>query len=132
MSLSVHGEDDAEELTVKPFTINLQLVTVTHEWSATALIDSGADCNVMSYEMWVQLGKPELAPSMLSFKNFSRTQTTSLGKLCLKVRIKDQSMHIVFHVTHENQAAVNVVLGRQWMGATNCQINWLHETTHYR
>lgn len=33
-------------------------------------------------------------------------------------------MHLVIHVTHENQAAMDVVLGRQWMGQTNCQLNW--------
>ena len=70
MSLSLHGEEDAEELTVKPFTLHLQLVTSTHEQSPTALIDSGADCNVMSYDMWESLGKPELVYSMLSFKSF--------------------------------------------------------------
>ena len=33
-------------------------------------------------------------------------------------------MHIPFHVANKDQAYVNVVLGRQWIGMTNCQINW--------
>ena len=33
-------------------------------------------------------------------------------------------MHIPFHVAHKDQAFVNVVLGRQCIGMTNCQINW--------
>lgn len=114
MALSVNNEDDVDKLSVKPFTtINLQLVTTKCEQSTTALIDSGADCNVMSYDMWESLGKPKLVPSMLSFKSFFGTQIASLGKLCTKVRIKDRSMHVYFHVANKGQAAVNVVLGRQ-------------------
>ena len=124
MALSLVGEDETEEAEIAPFTLLLQLLLPTHETSTTALIDSGADCNVMSYETWESLGKPELTQSKLSFKNFSGTQTSSLGKLYIKAKIQDQPMHLVFHVTNKQQASVNVVLGRQWIGATNCQINW--------
>ena len=34
-------------------------------------------------------------------------------------------MEIVFEVAHKDQAVVNVVLGRRWMGATNCQLDWI-------
>ena len=124
MALSLEGEDESEELAIDPFTLHLQLLSPTKETSTTALIDSGADCNVMSYETWESLGKPELTQSKLSFKNFSGTQTASLGKLYIKARIQDQPIHVVFHVANKQQASVNVVLGRQWIGATNCQIDW--------
>ena len=128
MALSIN-EDKDDEFIVKPFTIHLQLLTASQEQSTIALIDSRADWNVMSYNIWTSLGNPVLVPSKLQFTNFSGTQTTSLGKLCLKVRFKDQSMHIVFHVADKDQASMNIALGRQWMGLTNCQINWT--TRHY-
>ena len=124
MALFVAGEDETKEFTIEPFTLHLQLLSPTHETRTTALIDSGANCNVISYETWEFLGKPELTQSKLSFKNFSGTQIASLGKLYIKAQIQDQPMHLVFHVANKHQASVNVVLGRQWIGATNCQINW--------
>ena len=78
----------------------------------------------MSYDIWQFLGKPDLVPSKLTFQKFLGTQTASLGKICVKICIQDQSMHIPFHVANKDQAFVNVVLGRQWIGMTNCQINW--------
>ena len=61
MALSLEKED-ADEFAVKPFTIPLQLLTATQEQSMTALIDSGVDCNVLSYDIWTSLGKIDLVP----------------------------------------------------------------------
>ena len=49
MALTMLGNDDQEEEFVKPFTLHLQLLANQQETTTTALIDSGADCNVMSY-----------------------------------------------------------------------------------
>lgn len=42
----------------------------------------------------------------------------------VKVQIHHLTMYIVFHVEHKDQAAINVVLGRQWIGTNNVQIHW--------
>ena len=110
MALSLVGEDETEEFNIEPFTLHLQLLSPTHETRTTALIDSGADCNVMSYETWESLGKPELTQSKLSFKNFFGTQIANLGKLYIKEWIQDQPMHLVFHVANKQQASMSVVL----------------------
>ena len=91
MYLFVTSVEDGEDLYVQTFTINLDLVIATHQLSTAALIDSRADCNVMSHEIWKFLGKPKLVPSKLSFKSFSRTQNSSLGKLCINVCINAHS-----------------------------------------
>ena len=109
---------------MNPFTLHLQLLTTDLDTWTIALIDSGADCNVLSYETWEKLGKPELIPSTLTFDNFSGSKTLSLGKLCVKALVQEQPMHIVFQIAHEGQATINVVLGRQWIAAHNFQINW--------
>ena len=78
----------------------------------------------MSYMTWVELGKPRLASSQLTFTSFSGSNTRSLGKLCVETYINNQPMPIVFHVVHQNQAAVKLVLGRSWMLVTSCQLDW--------
>ena len=111
MALSMVGEDETQEFTLEPFTLHLQLLSLTNQIQTTTLIDLEADCNVMLYETWESLGKPELTQSKLSFTNFSGIQTASLGKLCIKTRIQDQPMHVVFHVANKQQASVSVVPG---------------------
>ena len=74
-------------------------------------MDSRADCNVMSYTMWETLGRPKLQPSSLTFKSFSESLTSSLGKICLKAQIQEQEIYINFHVGNKDQAAMNIVLG---------------------
>ena len=64
MALFEHGNED-DESTVKPFTIHLQLTTDTCKQLTTALIDSGADCNVISYDMWESLGTLKLVHQCL-------------------------------------------------------------------
>ena len=48
----------------------------------------------------------------------------NLGNLNIKTRLQDQPMHLVFHVANKQQASMSVVLGRQWIGTMNCQIDW--------
>ena len=81
MALIAVSGDDLEEEFVKPFSLHLQLLTTQSEILTTALIDTGADCNVMSYTMWEKLGKPNLTPSTISFQIFSRSLTSNLGKI---------------------------------------------------
>ena len=111
MSLSVNDDEDWEDSCVQPFTINLDLVTTTHQLSNATLTYSRANCNAISHDIWKFLGNPKLVPSRLSFKIFFGTQTSSLEKMCIKIRIQDQSMHIPFYVANEDQASMNVILG---------------------
>ena len=88
-----------------------------------ALIDAGVDCNVISYDTWVSMGKPILDPCQTTFKGFSSTQTSYLGKIYLKVRIQTEAMHANFYVADKNHKVLVVLLGHSWMCSTNCQIN---------
>ena len=49
---------DKEPEIIPPFLLDMQLVTTSHAKWTKALIDSGADCNILSYETWVSLDKP--------------------------------------------------------------------------
>ena len=93
---------------------------MTHQ----ALIDLGADCNVLSYDAWEALGKPQLTNVKMNFQSFSGEETKSLGKCCIKMSIQDQSMHITFYIANKHQSLVDIVLGRSWIASTNCGLNW--------
>ena len=104
---------------VTPFKVAMQLLTGTKMVQVESLIDTGADCNVLSYETWEKLGKPDVSPSSLTFTSFAGVTSNCLGTIYLKARIQHQSMGIIFHIAHRNQAVVNVILGRHWIQQTN-------------
>lgn len=118
-----------EEDFVEPFHIQLQMHTQTAAFHASALIDSGADCNVMSHEVWNALGNPTLTSVHTQFHSFSKEATPSLGKWCIKISIQDQPMYCTFYIANKDQALVDVVLGRSWIRSTSCALDWA--TMHY-
>jgi len=109
--------EESKEEYVEPFTLHLQIYAANFKVWTTTLIDSQADCNVMSHETWEKLNKPQLKPSTLSFKSFSRTNTQSLVTLCIKAQIHNTPMQLVFHVAPQSQVTLDVVLGHQWIRA---------------
>ena len=123
LMVSQEVNKDKEPELIPPFFLDLQLVTKSHAMWTKALIDSGADCNVLSYETWVTLGKPTLEPCQTTFRSFLSTETLCLGEICLKVRIQTEAMHINFYVANKNHKGFAVLHGRSWMCSTNCQIN---------
>ena len=83
LTILVENKEESNDLMVKPFTINLNLSTITEFITTPTLVDSGVDLNVMSYKTWTKLGQPILSTSTLTFKNFARIEIASLGKLTI-------------------------------------------------
>ena len=116
LTITTSGKSSAQ---VTPFKLAMQLLTPTKMVQIESLIDTRADCNVLSYETWENLGKPNVFPSSLTFTSFAGITSNCLGTIYLKAKIQHQSMGIIFHIAHCNQAMVNVILGRHWIQQTN-------------
>ena len=116
--------NEKDEDVIPPFQLNLQLSTHRAQVASIALLNSGADQNIISYDLWDGLQQPKLSSSTVSFQSFSKSTTTSQGKCCLKLCIGDQSMHTIFHVAQKEQASVDMILGQSWMAQINCLIDW--------
>ena len=56
-------KNDTNQNFTEPFHIGLDLHTLKNTITEPALIDSGADLNILSYEVWEALGKPRLIPT---------------------------------------------------------------------
>ena len=50
-------KNDTNQSFTEPFHIGLDLHTLKNTITERALIDSGADLNILSYEVWEALGK---------------------------------------------------------------------------
>ena len=80
MVMTIQISDDEEF--VEPFNIQMCIHTKQASYDTSTLIDSGVDCNVLSYNVWEALGKPQLTNVKMNFQSFSGEETKSLGK-CL-------------------------------------------------
>ncbi len=120
MTIHTSDEDDF----VDPFHIQLRMHTQQAAFQVSALIDSGADCNVLSYVVWDALDQSQLTNIHTNFHSFSGEETPSLGKCCIKLSIQNQPMYTTLYVVNKDQALVDVVLGRSWIRSTNCGLDW--------
>lgn len=64
----------------------------------------------MSYDKWKEPSKPNLVLLILSLNKILGIPNPFLGNLCIEARVQDQPMHVVFHISHKNQASMNAVL----------------------
>ena len=72
---------DVKQDLIEPFYIGLDLHTSKHIITELALIDSGANLNMLSYEFWEAYGEPLTPPVWQDDK--------SLGFIILKLRIQE-------------------------------------------
>ena len=104
--------NQSESETIPPFLVRLRLINYQTSCLADAMIDLGAECNLLSHTTWKKLGQPTLAPSTLSLIDFKGKRSKALGEILLRVRIHDQAMMIPFQVLPTNGCDYQLLLGR--------------------
>ncbi|MCO5581925.1 hypothetical protein L7F22_035814 [Adiantum nelumboides] len=89
-----------------------------------ALLDSGARHNLLSYGVWCQIGKPPLSHSTIQVKGINKKRTTVFGILQTPIVYDKGTVDQTFLVMPSGTMEGNINLGRQWMVATKCIIDW--------
>ena len=113
--LAVSAAKIEEELPiVKPFRIATKLVN--------ALIDSGADLNILSWNVWEDMGHPEITPTSINFVGFLANTTACLGKILLKVNTQDVPQYVLFYASNVDESIEQVILRHHWMQTTNMRV----------
>ena len=80
LTLSSKSEDE-EDPFVEPFCLEINLLSQKSTMSTHALIDSGTDLNVISWEIWDAMGQTRLNPPKLRFIGFSQAESDCLGSI---------------------------------------------------
>ena len=93
-----------------------------------ALLDTGARHNLLSYGVWCQLGKPTLSESTIHVKGINKKTSKVLGILNTPIAYDNGVVVQDFLVMPTGTMEGNINLGRTWMSATRCNIDW--ETRH--
>ena len=79
-----------------------------------AFIDSGANGNTISYELYKQLKDVELQKTTTTFKSFTGHKTKPHGVCMLQVFIDELTYGDKFFVTQVGLQDVPIILGRTW------------------
>ena len=123
LTLSFKSEDE-EDPFVEPFCLGINLLSQKATLSTHALIESGADLNGISWEIWDAMGQPRLNPSNLRFIGFSQAESECLGSITFKVSIQDEPSYVKFYAATKGESVEHVILGRLWMLNTNYNLVW--------
>lgn len=78
-----HQSDNKD--VIPPFMVKLRLINLQTSCEADVLIDSGAECNLLSHKTWALLGQPTLTPSPFSLIDFKGERSKALGEILLRV-----------------------------------------------
>lgn len=104
---------------IPPFLVKLRLINYQTSCEAEAMIDFGAECNLLLHKTWESLGQPTLTSSTLNLIDFKGERSKALGEILLRVRIQEQAMMIPFQVLPTNGFDYKLLLGKSWMKETN-------------
>lgn len=97
-----------------------------------ALVDTGADINTISYEIWEGIGKPALLQSDIIVGSFSGEQEIVEGVCKLPVFINGSNLLHEFFVITIGQQVDSVILGQPWQREYDCCIKWKEEGINYK
>lgn len=115
------NENQTEDYTA-PLLVPLGIVSP--QVTCMAILDSGADVNVISKQLYQGLQTNKLLPTTAVFQGFSNQQTQCIGILTMNIFIQEQEEPCTFYVTDTNDYAHEVILGRNWMAKHQCSIDW--------
>ncbi len=94
-----------------------------------ALIDSGADANVLSYEAYEKL-QCEYKSTSTQLTSFANVDTEALGITTLCLNQSDFKTESQFYIARPNQSNHEMILGRAWMRKNRCSIDWDKNLVH--
>ena len=90
----------------------------------TALIDTGADTNTISYDLWVNLGQPQLKATTLQVVSFFGQTTNLLGMCRLPVYVCGYNCQHEFNVFPKDTTDTQIILGQPWQRTFECTLKW--------
>ena len=95
-----------------------------------ALLDTGVDVNVLSYETWESFGKQELASSSKSI-DLLKGNSMVQGCLNLNVFIGNTDVHERFYVLKPGHLETPIILGQPWQRRYNGVPKWRKDGVNF-
>ena len=126
--LNLHEEDELLNEDVPQPIILIQIGL--ERKLVKALIDTGSDCNTISYELFHTLNDVALQPTHAVLRSSTSHTTQPKGVCKLMVHVERLSCGDKFFVTQTEMQDVSIILGRTWQKRYNCFFNWKNNLVH--
>ena len=88
MDKHIYVAHQLEHSTIPPILLWLQLINYQTNCMGDAIIDSGAECNLISHVTWEKLDKPTLNPSKFHLADFKGERSQAIGKILLHIHVQ--------------------------------------------
>ena len=95
-----------------------------------AFLDTGADGNTISHELYACLNNVVISPTNTQFQDYIGHRAPAFGICDLKILIQGLTCGDEFFVTQPKLQDVPMILGRSWQMKYNCYFNWCEKTIH--
>ena len=89
-----------------------------------ALLDSGADINVMAAHIYEAFVTQTLTSTTSQLNNIANQSIDCHGMTTASIYVNGHKENFQFYVTKSEESAHDVILGRSWMSQHRCQLNW--------
>ena len=111
-------EDDYVPPMLLPIEVN------SGKGKCNALLDSGADVNVMAAHIYESFVDKELSSTTNQLNTVSNQSINCHGVATAIVFVQGHVEKCQFYITKSGESAHDVILGRSWMSRHRCQFNW--------
>ncbi|XP_028167745.1 uncharacterized protein LOC114358071 isoform X2 [Ostrinia furnacalis] len=92
------------------------IVLTMNEIQQKALVDSGSDVNIISEDVYIELGKPKCEKDDLVLSGIGQGTVRSLGKCLLNLCVDEQYyLDVIFHVINKEYVPYDVILGQEFL-----------------
>ena len=106
-----------------PIRSQIELQGTTRKVLYNAFLDTRANHNLISFEVWNQLGRSLLDQSPIKVKGVNGLTSYVTGVLTTQLYSYNGHMDASFLVMPAWELLENILVGRTWMSNTNCQID---------
>ena len=114
-------DQDLEEETPQPF---IAVRIGEEEIQTYAFIDSGADGDTDSYELYTKLQDTQLVQTNAVFQAYMGHQAKALGCCKLHMLVNELTCGDKFFIIQARMQDVPIVLGQSWQRHHICFLNW--------
>ena len=115
--MSVVDEDYIELPTLM---VGVKKATKLH----TALLDSGANANIMSFEAYVTLKNKKAEVSSAKLSTFDNHTTDFMGEVIIDIHLQGHPKQAKFYLAKAGHSMHDLILGRSWLFKHKCSIDW--------
>ena len=118
-----------EEEMVDPI---IQVMVGCNKVQALALVDTGAQGNLISLSLYNRLAEVELQATEEDIQGFTGHHANVIGSAVVPLQLGATMCTHHFYIVQDTQSRYQMMLGQPWQRAYNAQVDWSKDALHFQ